>query len=263
MPGASASRPRAALSQTTNALLGLRELVLTGEIAAGERIAELSIVERLGVSRTPVRAALVRLEQEGLVEALPSGGYAVRVFSEADVADAIELRGTLEGLAVRLAAERGVSTTVVAEMRHCLAELDRVVARAARDLEHLASYVVANERFHALMLEAAGNAILQRFFQRAIALPFASPSAFVLAQAKIPESLDILRVAQFQHYDIVAAIEARAGARAEALAREHARLAHKNLELAWRNKRAIRVIPGLSLIRRPPWQAARGEKQVP
>ena len=53
--------------------------------------------------------ALVRLEEEGLLEAIPSGGFMVKAFSERDILDSIELRGTLEGLAARFAAERGVS----------------------------------------------------------------------------------------------------------------------------------------------------------
>ena len=91
------------MSQTLAALLRLRDLILEGGLAPGERLSELAVVERLGVSRTPVRAALARLEHEGLVEALPGGGYAVREFSRADVNDAIEIRGVLEGLAARLA----------------------------------------------------------------------------------------------------------------------------------------------------------------
>src|SRR6476646_5354933 len=85
-------------SQAVKAQLRLRELILAGELPPGSRIAELAIVERLGVSRTPIREALMRLGQEGLIEALPGGGYAVRSFTEDDVADAIELRGTVEGL---------------------------------------------------------------------------------------------------------------------------------------------------------------------
>ncbi len=107
-------------SQTVRAQLRLRELILGGELAPGARIPELALVERLGVSRTPVRAALVRLAEEGLLEALPGGGFAVRDFSETDICDAIELRGTLEGLAARLAAERGVGAVVLAGFRDCL-----------------------------------------------------------------------------------------------------------------------------------------------
>ena len=87
------------------AQLRLREMILAGDLPGGARIAELSIVEKLGFSRTPIRAALMRLEQEGLLDALPNGGYAVKTFSEREVSDAIELRGTLEGLSARLAAE--------------------------------------------------------------------------------------------------------------------------------------------------------------
>src|ERR671924_755438 len=93
-------------SQTARALLGLRELLLGGEYPPGQRLSELPLVERLGVSRTPLRLALARLEHEGLIEALPAGGYAVRQFTRADIDDAIELRGLLEGTAARFAAER-------------------------------------------------------------------------------------------------------------------------------------------------------------
>src|SRR5215475_3220948 len=94
-------------SQTIKAQLALRELILSGDLKPGDRISELAIVERLGVSRTPIRMALVRLEEEGLLELIPSGGFSVKAFSERDIYDAIEVRGTLEGLAARLCEERG------------------------------------------------------------------------------------------------------------------------------------------------------------
>ena len=65
-------------SQTVKAQLALRDLILSGELKPGDRISELSIVERLGMSRTPIRMALVRLEEEGFLEAIPSGGFAIR-----------------------------------------------------------------------------------------------------------------------------------------------------------------------------------------
>jgi len=81
-------------SQVVKAQQGLRELILKGQLPAGSRIVELSVVELLGVSRTPIRAALMRLEQEGLLEALPSGGYAVRTFS--DLAARLAAQGLAE-----------------------------------------------------------------------------------------------------------------------------------------------------------------------
>src|SRR5436305_7100252 len=131
-------------SQAVKTQLRLREMILAGELAGGSRIAELAIVEKLGVSRTPIRAALVRLEQEGLLEALPGGGFAVRTFSERDAADAIEMRGTVEGLAARLAAERGVPADVLVKARDCLAAIDAVLTRPALDDAAFLAYVTLN-----------------------------------------------------------------------------------------------------------------------
>ena len=118
-------------SQAVKAQQRLREWILAGELPSGARIAELALVERLGMSRTPIRAALMHLSQEGLLEPLPGGGYAVRTFSEREVADAIELRGTLEGLAARLAAERGVRAALIKQARLCLDQIDAVLQAAA------------------------------------------------------------------------------------------------------------------------------------
>ncbi len=134
-------------SQAVKAQLRLREMILAGELPSGERITELAIVEKLGVSRTPIRAALMRLEQEGLLEALANGGYAVRIFSERDVSEAIELRGTLEGLSARLAAERGANAGALLEADACLREIDEVLARVALDDETFSRYVTLNQRF--------------------------------------------------------------------------------------------------------------------
>src|SRR5690606_12825269 len=114
-------------SQTLKAVLGVRDLVFSGTIAPGERLSEIGVSEHLGLSRTPVRAALARLEQEGILEAIPSGGYSVRQFSVADVADAIELRGVLEGTAARLAAERGISEADLSTLRQLIRDLDATV----------------------------------------------------------------------------------------------------------------------------------------
>lgn len=236
-------------SQTVKTLLRLRDLVLTGALQPGQRISELAIVERLSVSRTPVRAALARLQEEGLVEQIPSGGYAVRAFSESDVIDAIELRGTLEGLAARFAAERGVGPEGLATLKESIAEIDDVVDRASVTDEGFSSYVRANERFHAILVDLAGSPTLARQIERAVALPFASPSAFVMAQSAVPEVRTILTVAQEQHRAVVEAIEGREGARAEAIMREHARVAFRNLQLALRDQQAWGLIPGASLVR--------------
>src|ERR1700760_270553 len=93
-------------SQTLRALAEMRELLVRGEFKAGERIREIPLAARLGVSRTPLRLVLDRLEHEGLLRARPRGGFVARQFSLAEVLDVIELRGVLEGVAVRMAAAR-------------------------------------------------------------------------------------------------------------------------------------------------------------
>ncbi|MBL0423402.1 GntR family transcriptional regulator [Ramlibacter sp. AW1] len=236
-------------SQAVKALLRLREMVLAGELVPGARIAELTLVERIGMSRTPIRAALMRLEQEGLLEALPNGGYAVRTFSERDVVDAIELRGTVEGLAARLAAERGVAPVVLSEARGCLDGIDALLHESALDDDAFNRYVALNARFHQLMAEMAGSRTIARELERVVRLPFASPSAFVIMQANSPQARDMLVVAQDQHRQVLDAIEQRAGTRAEAIMREHSRLAQRNLREAVRSHN-LDQMPGVRLIRK-------------
>jgi GntR family transcriptional regulator of vanillate catabolism len=238
-------------SQTDRAILGIRELVLRGDFHPGERLSETELAERLGVSRTPIRAALQRLKEEGLLEPMQSSGYTVRSFTEADIYDAIEVRGTIEALAARMAAERGVSRSILDEMKECLERMDAVLARENPDVDHLTEYAACNARFHSLMIEAAGSEIIHRAISRIVSLPFASPNAFVLMQAKIPGSFDILKIAHAQHHDIVEAIEARSSARVEPLVKEHSRIARKNLELALRNADALGpLLVGAKLIQR-------------
>lgn len=235
-------------SQAVKAQLRLREMVLAGELPGGTRIAELALVERIGVSRTPIRAALMRLEQEGLLEALPGGGYAVRTFSERDVADAIELRGTVEGVAARLAAERGAPEAVLAEAGHVLDAIDQLLRQRALDDDAFLQYVELNGRFHGLLAAMAGSPVIARELERVVSLPFASPSGFVVVQATSARARDMLVVAQDQHRQVVEAILRREGSRAEALMREHSRLAQRNLREAV--EAAAPGLPGAQLIRR-------------
>lgn len=236
-------------------------MILSGEFAAGTRMSELPLVERLGVSRTPLRLALANLEHEGLLEQLPGGGYAVREFTQKDIGDAIELRGVLEGTAVRLAAERGVGRRDLSAMSECLGELDEVVHRA--DYESFERYVDLNERLHGLFLKAADSPVLERALDSVVSLPFASPSAFVLAEAELPESREILVIAQSHHRTLVEAIEHGQGARAEGIGREHARIAKRNLDIVLAHRDVMDRVPGASLIRVPDERSEADEAGVP
>jgi GntR family transcriptional regulator of vanillate catabolism len=235
-------------TQSHRALMGVRELIISGELAAGARLQEIALSERLGISRTPLRAALARLAQEGLVETLPSGGYAVRSFSRLDVIDAIELRGVLEGTAVRLAAERGVAPERLADLHGLLDQLDVALGPNETRMQ-FDRYVELNAAFHDEMLWGLASRTIRREIERVTSLPFASPSAFLDTQAGVTSFRNSLYGAQTQHRAIVEAIEQREGARAEALAREHARLARRNLDFVLDQDRGIVVrVPALALI---------------
>jgi GntR family transcriptional regulator of vanillate catabolism len=237
------------VSQTVRAQLKLRDMILSGSLRANERISELQAVEITGVSRTPVRLALVRLEDEGLLQAIPSGGFMVKAFSERDILDSIELRGTLEGLAARFAAERGASARSLEPLKECLADLDALVRRDPVSVEAFSSYVTLNARFHALLTELSGSAPVIRQIDRVSSMPFASPSGFVMAQSSLPEAHQILLIGQDHHHIVVDAIENREGGRAEAVMREHSRLAARNLRLVLRHRTHLDLMPALALLR--------------
>jgi GntR family transcriptional regulator, vanillate catabolism transcriptional regulator len=237
------------LPQTLRATLRLRELILEGALRGGERLSEVPLAAELGVSRTPLRLALARLEHEGLVEPAPGGGLAVCSFTRAEAADAIDLRGVLEGTAARLAAERLEDPNELEAIHGCVAQIDALVRPDRPAIEAFERYVELNERFHTLLLGLARSRALDSAYAGVLALPFASPSAFVLLESELPESHRILYVAHTQHRAMLEAIELREGARAEALAREHARLARRHLEVVLRSERALERLPGAALIR--------------
>ena len=97
----------------------------------------------------------------------------------------------------------------------------------------------------------ARSPLLERAFEGVVSLPFAGPSAFVLAEAELPASRDILVIGYRHHVGLIEAIERRQGARAESLAREHARLALANLEIVVDHRDVLTRLPGAALITLP------------
>jgi len=234
-------------TQSQRALDGIRELLFSGVFLPGARLSEPAIAERLRLSRTPVRAALARLEQEGVVDAIPSGGFAVRSFAPKDILDAIELRGVLEGTAARLAAERGITPAHAVAMQKVLAEIDGILEATHSTLDH-DRYTRCNAAFHDLIKKACDSPVIGREISRLVSLPFAGPNALLMVQRELPEFHGSLLLAQSQHKAILEAIELREGTRAESLAREHARLARRNLEVAMNDERIKARHPALTLV---------------
>jgi GntR family transcriptional regulator of vanillate catabolism len=228
------------------ALITLRQRILNGQLAGGTRLFEVALAEELGISRTPVRAALARLAEEALLDRTSGGGFVVRSFAVRDVVDTIELRGVLEGTAARLAAERGAPAEMLAEARDIIRQIDRLFTKESLDMEE---YSALNTHFHAHLARLSQSDVIQRQIERIIALPFASPSAFLDDHSHQLALINTLGAAQEQHRALIDAITNREGARAESLAREHARAARRNVEMLLGAEAALREgVPSLAIL---------------
>ena len=193
----------------------LRNWILNGEIRPDERLEEIPLAEKLGVSRTPVRAALSTLASEGLVDHQPKRGYLVRGFNMEEIVAAYEVRAVLEGLACRNAAMRGLTPEQAQRLRGALADGDRILDLGELRPEDHAPYQQMNVTIHDTLLEASGNPWVTRFAEQAQNIPFASDRIILWDDHPI-----ILR-SHGDHHRIIEAVIARDCVRAEQLMREH------------------------------------------
>ena len=129
----------------------LRQAILKGELLPGERLMEIQLAEKMGVSRTPIREAIRKLEREGLVIMVPRKGAEVAGISEKMLRDVLEVRMTLEKLALRLAFKRQ-GTDLIEKL-----EAAEQTFQDAIEGEKLIDMAEADEHFHFLIYEAADN----------------------------------------------------------------------------------------------------------
>lgn len=201
----------------------LRELVIQGEFQPGEHVQEQPVAERLGVSRTPVRAALTSLAGEGYLVYHPNRGYFVRRFDLQEIMDAYEVRAALEALAARRAAQRGLASEDRARFEAALAEGDRILAKPAFDLEDLSPYRAMNVSVHGTIIRAARCSRLETAIAAEQKIPLVSDRVILW------QDLDILRRSHDDHHRAFQAIVEREPWRAEAVMREHVYFAGLNL----------------------------------
>jgi len=233
----------------TRAIVRIREMILRGDLGAGERVAEAPLAELLGMSRTPVRQALPVLAQEGLLTEHETRGYVVRGFTTADILDAIDLRGVLEGLAARRVAERGASRALLSALRECLAEGDQILAEGHVADKAEALYVDMNVRFHQLIMAECRSEIIQQALERNARIPFAGPQALAIDRTSVARMHGTLAYAHRQHHSIVSALDRGEGARVEALMREHTSPVKENLNLQEGGAQSRDAKPRLALVR--------------
>jgi DNA-binding GntR family transcriptional regulator len=199
--------------------------VLSGEVPVGTRLRQETLAEEFGVSRTPVREALRKLQATGVVELLPNRGAVVRGPSVREIREAYEVRAELEGLAAELAAER-ITDRGLHRLQEAHAlfrkSVTQLVARRRRrpPWKDESVWVQANDLFHQAILAAAGNARLNdtiadlhRSFPRD------------LTWASLSESSRLLEENVEQHEAILDAIERRDPAEARRRMVEHVRSA--------------------------------------
>ncbi len=132
----------------------LRQAILTGELKPGERLMEIHLAKRLGVSRTPIREAIRKLELEGLVTMVPRRGATVAKITEKNLRDVLEVRRNLDTFAVELACER-ITEEQLAELEAKIKRFEEVVM--AKDAKEIAE---ADVDMHDFIVASTGNARL-------------------------------------------------------------------------------------------------------
>ncbi|HHW10968.1 MAG TPA: GntR family transcriptional regulator [Firmicutes bacterium] len=194
----------------------LREAIIGGKLKPGERLMEVQLAEELGVSRTPVREAIRKLELEGFVVMIPRKGAYVADISLKDIADVFELRRSLEALAAELAAERATEEEIE-NMERLLLELANVIEE--RDVEKI---VEIDTRFHAALYTASRNrrlgdilSLLGELIQRYRTRTLSNPAR--------------MKIALEEHRSIVEALAARDAELARKMAEDHIESAENSL----------------------------------
>ena len=129
----------------------LREAILKGDLKPGERLMELQLAAKLGVSRTPIREAIRMLQQEGLAITVPRKGAEVAGIEQKDMEDVLQIREALEILAVQLACDN-ISAAQIEDLEKNVAEFEEVVK--TKDIKSIAESDIA---FHDIISEATSN----------------------------------------------------------------------------------------------------------
>ncbi len=149
-------RPRSLMAMASNQI---RDLIMSGEIKLGELISENDLALKLGVSRTPVREALQRLEGERLVKIVPQRGTFVFDFNENESRQTFQMREILEIGALRIAVAKD-RTGLIERLRHKLAESEMALGK------DITTFRLSDAAFHATIIEASGNRDLIEAYER-------------------------------------------------------------------------------------------------
>ena len=206
---ASTSKVSERLPSSERAYREIKRRILDNEMATGASILEEELSALLGMSRTPVREAMVRLANEGMVEIRPRHGMRILPISADDMQEIYDILTVLELKAAELLARRGLEEKEIIALRKAVKEMESALAR-----DELTAWAAADEKFHTLLIESTPNARL-----RALVYQFwdqvhrARLSTLHLRPKPVDSNKD--------HLGLVEAIEARDGERAFEIHRAH------------------------------------------
>ena len=200
--------PPLARTASSTAAEMIRQAIVDGRLAPGQRLTEERLARELGISRTPVREALKVLQSEGLVDAAPNRSATVRAYEPGDLEDIYQLRALLEGYAARRAAGRLSDEKLLALRASC----ERFEAMSLAD--DLREVVRENFVFHNTILEAAGSTRLSGMVRQVVELP-------LVYKSYVWYSPEQARISQHYHRQITRALERRDAERAELVMKEH------------------------------------------
>jgi DNA-binding GntR family transcriptional regulator len=212
-------------ASSEHAYRGLKQEIVTFTLVPGENLDEATLVQRLGVSRTPVREALVRLAAEGLVHLVPNRGARVAPMGWNDIREHLEAFDVSQRLVTRWAAVRRTDEQVATM------DAERLAFETAFLNDDPITMLDANFRFHAAIGAACRNSLLQKFYLQQltadlrIARLAMTNECFPSERAYRDHVGEIVR----EHREFVGAIRGANADRAEELARSHADLARKRV----------------------------------
>jgi DNA-binding GntR family transcriptional regulator len=199
----------------------LWEKIRNGEIVPGQRLKDIEWAQHLGVSRTPVREAMRKMQQEGVLIPLAQGGYEVRGTSRKDLIELYRCRAALEALAIEDAVAHA-GDNEVRQLEQLVAQCDQAIVDG--DLDAAFSL---NSAFHKAVLDLSGNTHLQTLLDSLQKLVFFYRSALLKMSRDDPAStalyIERLHIKQTHHRAILDALKAGDGSRAATLMRDHVR----------------------------------------
>ncbi len=187
----------------------LKDMIVLREFEPGEKINEEQIAKQTGVSRTPIREALCRLENENIVKMIPRRGAFVIKQSEDTVREVLQVREVLEGLVTRLATLQMDEKSLM-KLKKCLEKI-RPIPDADRNLM---KYTQSDIRFHSVLLETCQNRLLQNMMDTVNTHLQIIRLRTVVLPGRAKKTVD-------EHFDIMKAIEANDAQKAEILMRKH------------------------------------------